>query len=68
MSAGQTGQMTGQMGHVHGTDGTQTRGVPPKFFMCIVFSRANFFYAPPPPTPVSGHEAFFRGGGWGCIF
>ena len=30
MSAGQTGQMTGQMGHVHGTDGTQTRGRPAK--------------------------------------
>ena len=28
MSAGQTGQMTGQMGHVQGTDGTQTRGCP----------------------------------------
>ena len=23
---------------------------------------------PPPPTPISGHKAFFRGGGWGCIF
>ena len=28
MFAGQTGRMTGQMGHVHGTDGTQTRGCP----------------------------------------
>ena len=24
------GHMTGQMGHVHGTDGTQTRGCPAK--------------------------------------
>ena len=30
MSAGQTGQMTGQTGHVPGTDGTQTRGCPAK--------------------------------------
>ena len=33
MSAGQTGHMTGQMGqmgHVHGTDGTHTRGCPAK--------------------------------------
>ena len=22
----------------------------------------------PPPTPISGDKAFFRGGGWGCIF
>ena len=36
MSAGQTGQMTGQMGHVHGTDGTHTPwGVPPNVFMFI---------------------------------
>ena len=28
MSAGQTGHMTGQMGHVHGTDGTHTKGCP----------------------------------------
>ena len=38
MSAGQTGHTTGQMGHFHGTDGTHTPGgVPPKFFMFIVF-------------------------------
>ena len=30
MFAGQTGQTTGQMGHVHGTDGTQTKGCPAK--------------------------------------
>ena len=36
-SAGQTGHMTGQMGHVHGTDGTHTRGWPTKFFMLIGF-------------------------------
>ena len=34
MSAGRTGQMTGQMGHVHGTDGTQTRGCPAKI-LCV---------------------------------
>ena len=38
MSAGQTGQMTGQMGHVHGTDGHRPGGVPPKFFVFIGFS------------------------------
>ena len=26
------------------------------------------FYTPPPPSPFSGQKAFFRGGGWGCIF
>ena len=42
MSAGQTGHMTGQMGHVHGRDGTHTRGcIPPKFFMFI-----GFFFFP----------------------
>ena len=30
MSAGQTGHMTGQMEHFHGTDGTHTRGCPAK--------------------------------------
>ena len=40
MSTGQTGHVTGQMGHVHGTDGTHTKGCPPKilyvywFFLC----------------------------------
>ena len=28
----------------------------------------RIYIRPPPPTPFSGHEAFFRGGGWGCIF
>ena len=37
MSAGQAGQMTGQMGHVHGTDGTQTRGCPAKSFYVYWF-------------------------------
>ena len=37
MSPGQTGHITGQMGRVPGTDGTHTRGVPPKFFMFIGF-------------------------------
>ena len=38
MSAGSTGHMTGQLGHVHGTDGTHTHtpaGVLPKFFVFI---------------------------------
>ena len=39
MSAGQTGHMTGQMGHVQGTDGTQTRGCPAKIlYVCSFFS------------------------------
>ena len=25
-------------------------------------------YIRPPSTPISGHKAFFSGGGWGCIF
>ena len=37
MSAGQTGQMTEQMGHVHGTDGTQTRGCPDKILYVYCF-------------------------------
>ena len=39
MSAGQTGHMTGQMGHVHGTDvdGTQTRGCPAKILYVYWF-------------------------------
>ena len=28
----------------------------------------NYIRPPPPSLPVFGHEAFFRGGGWGCIF
>ena len=36
-SAGQTGQMTGQMGHVHGTDGTQTKGRPAKILYVYWF-------------------------------
>ena len=38
VSAGETGHMTGQMGHVHGRDGTRTRGCPTKFFMFVDFS------------------------------
>ena len=37
MSAGQTGQMTGQMGHVQGTDGTQTRGCSAKILYVYCF-------------------------------
>ena len=37
MSAGQTGQMTGQMGHVHGTDGSQTGGCPAKILYVYWF-------------------------------
>ena len=34
-----------------------------------VFFQGEIIYAPPPPsTHFSGHKAFFRGGGWGCIF
>ena len=44
MSAGQMGQMTGQMGHVQGTDGTQTRGCPAKILYVYWF-----FLSPPPP-------------------
>ena len=38
MSAGQTGHMTGQMGHVHGTDGTHTRGCSAKILNVYSFS------------------------------
>ena len=31
-------------------------------------SRANLYTPPPPPTPISGHEAFFREGGGGVYF
>ena len=37
MSAGQTGKMTEQMGHVHGTDGIQTRGCPAKILYVYSF-------------------------------
>ena len=37
MSAGQTGHMTGQMGHVHGTDGTHTRACPAKVLYVYCF-------------------------------
>ena len=37
MSAGQTGHVTGQMGQVHGTDGTQTRGCPAKILFVYWF-------------------------------
>ena len=39
MSAGQTGHTTGQMGNIHGTDGTHTRGCPAKIlYVCWFFS------------------------------
>ena len=45
------GQMTGQMGHVHGTDGTQTRGCPAKILYVY------WFFLPP-----SKHKnVFFTG-------
>ena len=56
MSAGQTGQMTGQTGHVHGTDGTQTRGCAAKILYVYwffsfpktdLFSRVLFSFLPP---------------------
>ena len=37
MSAGQTGHVMGQMGHVHGTDGTHTRGCPAKIIYVYCF-------------------------------
>ena len=40
ISMGQIGQMTGQMGHIHGTDGTQTRGCPAK----ILYGYWFFFF------------------------
>ena len=44
MSPGQTGHITGQMGRVPGTGGTHTPGgVPPKFFMFIVFILSQSF-------------------------
>ena len=42
MSAGQTGHITGQMGHVHGTDGTHTRGCPTKMFYVYCFFFTHF--------------------------
>ena len=50
MSAGQTGQMTGQTGHVPGTDGTQTRGCPTKIlyvYWFFSFSITFNFWANP---------------------
>ena len=43
MSAGQTGQMTGQMGHVHGTD-----GCPAKILHVFFFLSFPIFGAPTP--------------------
>ena len=37
MSPGQMGHITGQMGRVHGTDGTHTRGCPAKISLCLLF-------------------------------
>ena len=37
MSPGQTGQITGQMGRVPGTDGTHTRGCPAKILYVYWF-------------------------------
>ena len=34
MSAGHSGHMTGQMGHVHGTDGTHNKGCPAQI-LCV---------------------------------
>ena len=46
MSVGQTGHVTGQMGHVHGTDWTHTRGSPAKILYVYWF--LSF---PTPRTP-----------------
>ena len=37
MSPGQMGHITGQMGRVHGTDGTHTRGCPAKLLYVYWF-------------------------------
>ena len=49
MSAGQTGQMTGQMGHVQGTDGTQTGGCPAKILYVY------WFFSFPNKRPKGAH-------------
>ena len=36
-------------------------------FASMLPSRVKL-YTPPPPTPISGHKAFFRGGGGGVYF
>ena len=51
MSAGQTGQMTGQMGHVHGTDGTQTRGCPARILYVYGFFLSPNFDGSEPSHP-----------------
>ena len=45
MSAGQTGHATGQMGHFHGTDGTDTRGCPAKILYVYILVLV-FFLSP----------------------
>ena len=47
MSAGQRGQLTAQMGHVQGTDRTQTRGVSRQNSSCLLF----FFFPSWTPRP-----------------
>ena len=44
MSAGQTGHMTGQMGHVHGTDGTHTRVCPAKILYVYRLFFPQFYW------------------------
>ena len=35
----------------------------------LTLFQGEIIYAPPPPPPpISGQKAFFRRGGWGCIF
>ena len=55
ISAGQTGQMTGQMGYVQGTDGHKPGGVLPKFFM-FIFPKFPYFI----PAKFPGHTRFPR--------
>ena len=55
MSPGQTGHNTGQMGRVHGTDGTHTRGCPAKIlYVC-------WFFLSPILSSIAISLAIYRG-------
>ena len=51
----------------HGSETTQEQITLLKRSSTKGFFQGEIIYAPPPP-PISGQKAFFRGGGWGCIF
>ena len=46
----------------------QNKGLHETSFSCYDFQAENIYAPPPPHPPISGHKAFFRRGGWGCIF